>query len=358
MSELHRFFDGRIAKPRSVTLAVRATEIEMLDESGASVAIWPFSHVRVADQNAVSGAYVLRLEPDHAARLEIAAGPELEALLADHPQLKRWRARERTGLLKSFVLWGTVGAVVCALLYLGWTRASVLIAAWIPPSWEDRIGAQVERAWFPPDRRCSGADGLKALQALADRIWQGSERGDEPGNGVKLFVIKQADPNAFAVPGHRIVVFSGLIDHAQSPEMVAGVVAHEMGHVDLHHPMRGLIHQLGLGAALTMIFGDSSVAGLGQLALALSYSRDMEREADKRGIELLQKAGIRADGMSAFFGIIKSDVEKGKVHKLPEFLSSHPDLDARIAATAQPPTGAPAMSEADWQALRKVCNSK
>ena len=353
MSELHRFFDGRIARPRSVTLAIRATEIEILDEGGASVAIWPFSHIRVADQNAVSGAYMLRLDPDHAARLEVAAGSQLQALLAERPELKRWRARERTGLLKAFVLWGAVGAAICGALYLGWTRASILIANWIPPSWEDRIGEQVEEAWFPPKKRCSGADGMKALQALGDRIWR-----DESGEEVKLFVIKMGDPNAFAVPGHRIVVFSGLIDRASSPEMVAGVIAHEMGHVELHHPMRGLIHQLGLGAALTLIFGDSSLAGVGQLALALSYSREMEREADRRGIELLQKAGIRADGMSAFFSVIKADVDKGVFSRLPEFLSSHPDLDARIEATRQPPAGAPAMSDADWQALRKVCDAR
>jgi len=130
-----------------------------------------------------------------------------------------------------------------------------------------------------------------------------------------------------------------------------------VGHVELHHPMRGLITQMGLGAFVTLIFGDSSLAGMGQVALALSYSRDMEREADKRGIELLQKAGIRADGMSAFFEVIKGDVQKGIFKDLPEFLSSHPDLDARIAATRQPPTGAPAMSDADWQALRKVCDA-
>ncbi len=353
MSELHRFFDGRVARPRSVTLAIRATEIEILDETGASVAAWPFSHVRVADQNAVSGSYMLRLEPDHAARLEVAAGDQLRALLADRPELKRWRARERTGLLKAFLVWGAVGAAVCTVLYLGWTRASIAIATWIPRSWEDRIGEEVETAWFPERNRCKGAEGLRALQALGDRLWPG-----EPGDGVKLFVIKEGDPNAFAVPGHRVVVFSGLIDRAKSPEMVAGVIAHELGHVELHHPMRGLIHQLGLGAVLTLIFGDSSLASMGQLALALSYSRDMEREADQRGIALLQKAGIRADGMSAFFKVIKEDVKKSMFSKLPEFLSSHPDLDARIAATQQPPTGAPAMSDAEWQALRTVCDAK
>jgi Zn-dependent protease with chaperone function len=350
MGEFHRFFDGVIAKPRRVTFSVHAAAIAILDEDGRAIAAWPFSAMRVVDQNAVSGSYVLRLEPDHAARLEVSAGPQLQALLAQHPELTRWRARERTSLLKAFVMWGAVGAVACAMLYLGWSRASVLIAVWIPPSWEDRIGAQIEQAWFPEDRRCSGPDGVQALQALGNRIW--------PGGRVKLFVIKESDPNAFAVPGHRIVVFSGLIDRAKTPEMVAGVIAHELGHVELHHPMRGLIHQLGLGAALTLVFGDSSLAGMGQLALALSYSRDMEREADSEGIALLHKAGIRADGMAAFFAIIKQDLAKGAFSRLPEFLSSHPDLDARIAATQQPPTGAPAMSDADWQALRTVCNTK
>ncbi|MGH6891772.1 MAG: M48 family metallopeptidase [Dongiaceae bacterium] len=353
MTELHRFFDGRVAKPRTVTLAIRADEIEIFDEVGATAAVWPFSHVRVVDQNAVSGNYVLRLAPDHAARLEVSAGAQLQALLAQRPDLRRWRARARVGLFKAFVLWGAVGVAIMAALYFGWTRASILIATWIPPSWEDRIGAQVEQAWFPESKRCSGADGARALQALGERIWP-----EDESQGVRLFIIKEGDPNAFAVPGHRIVVFSGLIERATSPEMVAGVVAHEMGHVDLHHPMRGLIHQLGLGAVLTMIFGDSSLASMGQVALALSYSRDMEREADQRGIELLKRAGIRADGMSAFFSVVKSDMNKGAFGRLPEFLSSHPDLDARIEATKQPPTGSPAMSDADWQALRKVCDSE
>jgi Zn-dependent protease with chaperone function len=354
MSELHRFFDGKVAKPRTVKLVIGTAEIGIFDEANATVAVWPLSLVRVADQNAVSGAYLLRLDVDDTARLEIAPGPQLQALLTQQPALRRWRARERVGLLRGFLLWGAVGAVVLAGLYLGWYRASIVVAAWIPFSWEDRIGAQVEALMFPEGTRCTGEEGLRALQALGDRLWP----EQDPERRVKLFVRKEGDPNAFAVPGHRIVVFSGLIERARSPEMVAGVLAHEMGHVELNHPMRGFIHQLGLGVVVSLIFGDSSLASLGQLAFALSYSRDMEREADQRGIELLQRAGIRADGMSAFFGVIKEDMRKGAFGRMPEFLSSHPDLDARIAATKQPPTGAPAMSDAEWQALRKVCNAK
>lgn len=353
MSELHRLFDGKVAKPRAVRLAIGTAEIGIFDERNATIAIWPLSHVRVADQNAVSGAYMLRLDPDDAARLEITPGAQLDTLLTQQPALRRWRARERAGLLRGFLLWGSVGVAILTALYLGWSRATVAIAAWIPFAWEDRIGAQVESLMFPERTRCTGEEGLRALQALADRLWP----EQDPAHKVKLFVRKEGDPNAFAVPGHRIVVFSGLIERARNPEMVAGVLAHEMGHVELNHPMRGFIHQLGLGVVVSLILGDSSLASLGQLALALSYSREMEREADARGIALLQRAGIRADGMSAFFGVIKEDMRTGAFGRLPEFLSSHPDLDARIAATKQPSTGAPAMSAAEWQALRRVCDA-
>jgi Zn-dependent protease with chaperone function len=346
----HRYFDGRVAKPHDVSVIIRPTEIEIVDPEGRGLAIWPMPHIRVADHNAVSGAYRLRLEPDRAERLELASGADLERLLAEQPQFARWRRREQVALLKGFALWGSAAAIVGVALYFSWTKVTTELAMRMPRSWEDKIGSEIEYSWFPESQRCTGAEGLKALRALGDRLWPGATVGSDTGK-IQLFVLRDKDANAFAVPGHRIVVYSGLIDRAKSPEMVAGVLAHEMGHVELRHPIRGLIHQLGIGAVATLIFGDSTLASVGQLALLLSYSRDMEREADQRGIALLQQAGIRADGMAAFFEEFKKDGAGG----LPDFLSTHPDLDARIAATTQPSTGAPAMSEAEWKALRAVC---
>lgn len=344
----HRYFDGRVARPHEVAVQIRPAEIAISDPAGEGMVLWPIAQLRVADQNAVSGSYMLRLEPDQGQRLELAAGDDLRRLLAEQPQIARWRGRERAALLKGFMLWGGIGAIVAAALYFSWTRVTIELAARMPQSWENRIGAQLEESWFPERRRCKGAAGLRALQSLGDRIWPG-----ETG-AVRLFVLRDGDPNAFAIPGRRIVVFSGLIEHARSPEMLAGVLAHEMSHVELRHPIRGLIHQLGLGAVFTLIFGDSSLAGIGQLALVLSYSRDMEREADARGIALLHQAGIRADGMSAFF----AEIKKLGFGNLPDFLSTHPNLDERIEATRQPSTGDPAMSDADWQILKAVCDAE
>ena len=346
MSGSHRYFDGKVALPRDVALILHGDGLELRDAVGAPLALWPLARLRVVDQNAVSGSFTLRLDPDQGARLEVAAGEDLQRLLTYRPELGRWRGRERRKLLVSFLLWGAVGLAMIGAVYLSWTRAAIIIAGWIPPAWEDKIGEAIQDIATPQPRRCEGVAGLTALRGLVDRLWR--EHPDQP---IKLTVFRDGDPNAFAIPGHRVIVFSGLIDRAKNPEMVAGVLAHELAHVELRHPIRGLVHQIGLGAALALMFGDSSIASMGQLALLLSYSRDMEREADQRGIALLQQAGIRADGMSAFF----EEVKKDGLDKLPDFLSTHPDLDERIAATKQPTTGAPAMSEEEWEALKSVC---
>jgi beta-barrel assembly-enhancing protease len=343
----HRFFDGRVARPHDVSVVVRPAEIEVVDAEGRGLALWPLRHVRVVDQNAVSGAYTLRPEPDHGQRLEIAAGADLQQLLAQQPQLARWRRREQAILLKGFLLWSSIAVAAGVAFYFGWTKATTELAMRMPRSWEEQIGSEIEYSWFPQSQRCTGAEGLKALRGLGDRLWPGGDAGK-----IQIFVLRDKEANAFAVPGQRIVVHSGLIDRAKSPEMVAGVLAHEMGHAELRHPIRGLIHQLGIGAVVTLILGDSTLANVGHVVLTLSYSRDMEREADQRGIALLKQAGMRADGMAAFFEEFKKDGHG----LLPIFISTHPDLDERIAATKQPPTGDPAMSEAEWKALKAVCS--
>jgi predicted Zn-dependent protease len=134
--------------------------------------------------------------------------------------------------------------------------------------------------------------------------------------------------------------------------MLAGVLAHEMGHLELRHPTRGVIEQLGLGAVIGLVAGNNAVGSIGRVMAGLSYTRDMERQADAEAIVLLHRANIRADGLAAFFAILKKD-EKLRV---PTILSDHPGLDERAAATQQDSQGEPAMSAADWQAIKSICH--
>jgi predicted Zn-dependent protease len=170
-----------------------------------------------------------------------------------------------------------------------------------------------------------------------------------------FYVVRDARVNAFALPGGKVVVFTGLLQAADSAEEVAGVLAHEVSHVERRHALRNLIHGLGLRAVMAVALGDyaGGVWGgmAGQLA-ELSYGRDLEREADLDGLAALRKAGLPAQGMVAFFEKMAAR-EAGDI----DLLSSHPASKERLQALrAAMAKQGPYMQrplDVDWNAIRK-----
>ena len=143
-------------------------------------------------------------------------------------------------------------------------------------------------------------------------------------------VAEDAAINAFAIPGGYVVVNTGLIQAADSAEEVAGVLAHEVQHVELRHTLKNLVHSLGLRAALALALGDISGGALGDVAATLSelkFSRDLESEADQRGLAALRQASIAPQGMVTFFSKLHKQ-EKGAAP--PALLSTHPASDNRM----------------------------
>jgi len=175
--------------------------------------------------------------------------------------------------------------------------------------------------------------------------------------------------NAMALPGGHIILFQGLITSAQSPEEVAGVLAHEMAHEIQRHPMRGLIRTAGLKLVIGALTGGSgsllSFAGIGETILGLSYNRQDETEADRIGVEMLNKANIRGDGLVAFFAreaegerneSSASAAERKAAVRVMQFLSTHPADETRVAAIKAQARGTErALTKAQWQALQTIC---
>ena len=164
-------------------------------------------------------------------------------------------------------------------------------------------------------------------------------------------------PNAFALPGGWVVVFRGLIEQAEAPEEVAGVLAHEIGHVVHRHGTERIFKALGVRLLVQIVTGgvsDSLMSSAGEVLLLLSYSREDEAEADAAALDLLAAAGMRNDGLAAFFRrLAERDAELPAALR---FLSTHPSHGARARDLARPqgPAGE-AMSTEDWQALRHIC---
>jgi predicted Zn-dependent protease len=175
---------------------------------------------------------------------------------------------------------------------------------------------------------------------------------------VAVEVIPSKTANAFAVPGNRIVILGGLFDLAGSGDALAGVLAHEMGHVALDHPTIGLVRTEAIGVAKLVFLGEAGRAGdLGGLMVQFAYTRDMEEEADRQAIAILQAAGLRTAGLADFFAIIEK--EKGADTPLAALLGTHPPTAARRALAASlSGEGGESMDAATFEAIRGICGAK
>ena len=109
-------------------------------------------------------------------------------------------------------------------------------------------------------------------------------------------------PNAFALPGGMIYLFNGLLAKAENPDEIAGILAHEFGHLSHRDGTRNLIYNGGMSFLIGLLFGD--ITGSGALIFAsrslvtASYSREAEQDADTFAIEAMQQAWplAEADG--------------------------------------------------------------
>ncbi|MBW4555379.1 MAG: M48 family metalloprotease [Trichormus sp. ATA11-4-KO1] len=139
----------------------------------------------------------------------------------------------------------------------------------------------------------------------------------------EFFVIPQESLNAFALPGGKIFINAGAIAKTNSEAELAGLVGHELAHTVLSHGFQ-LVTQGNLIANVTQYLPLGGT--IGQL-FALSYSRDMERQADNLGTRLIVASGYAADGLRN----LMVTLEKQQKTAIPRWLSSHPGGSERVS---------------------------
>ena len=170
-------------------------------------------------------------------------------------------------------------------------------------------------------------------------------------------MVRRADFNAFALPGGHIYAFQGLIDRAQTPDEVAGVLAHEIGHVAHRDGTRTVLQAAGLSFLFGMMLGDfvggGGVVIAAKTVVRSSYSRRVEAAADIYSVGLMQKAGGDPRALATILARVTADKDEGI-----KILADHPDTKDRvIAINAIAPAGAstPLLGAADWAALKQIC---
>ena len=156
----------------------------------------------------------------------------------------------------------------------------------------------------------------------------------------KWFVIDDPETvNAFATPGGRIYVYTGLLLAAENEAEIIGVLGHEMGHVVGRHSARQLVGAYGLQTVTNLALGKDAAeiakitAGLAGKTAQLAYGRDNELEADTYGARYASAAGYDPRGLATFFEKLKA--KYGDSGPVLAFFSTHPSTSERITLVTQ-----------------------
>ncbi|MFZ2160875.1 MAG: M48 family metallopeptidase [Sideroxyarcus sp.] len=291
---------------------------------------------------------------DHAPWSLIPAGAdEQKKLIAALPQniipgLTQWKRSTRS---QSWVWKGilyTFGFVGLALTLLVWQhdRAAMWAANRVSMETEKNIGDSVLKSLNPEANFLSEGEAVKAVQEIGKQLTTGSKYQ------YRWYVSKDPAVNAFAIPGGIIVVNSGLLKLADSPNELAAVLAHEVQHIEQRHTLKNMMNSAAMATVMLVVLGDANaiVMMMAHQVSTQYFNRQVESDADIKGVQLLQSKNIDAQGMVSMFRKIAAgpDIRKdGAKEQSPEkespekeskeepsevasWFSSHPDTLFRI----------------------------
>ena len=347
------FYDGTSSRRHAVQLGLQ-DKLDIIG-NGAVLAAWPFADIRRVD--GVAG--VLRLSCQSApslARLELRDTALTEALILCCPHLDDNTVGRRG--LAAIIGWSIAATVsIVAVIWFGLPLAADRLAPLVPPALERRIGDAAEgqiSAMFG-GKACTGTAGGFAFNKLIKEI-STAAGFDTP---VRSAVLDTPVPNAFALPGGKVFLFDGLLARANDPDEIAGVLAHELGHLRHRDNMRSMIYDGGASFLIGLLFGDvtgsSALIFASRSLVTASHSREAEQNADSVTIEVMHKLGRSPKPMGELLFRITGK-EGGRNLSI---LAGHPlteDRLQRMTAEDRPPSGPPLLTAEEWTALKGICD--
>lgn len=195
----------------------------------------------------------------------------------------------------------------------------------IPPNVEKQLGALIVPTYEKLSQPSQTQDTLNQLLNKLEFNLPSEQRKRD----YQILYVPDKTVNALALPGDRIVIFSGLIKQAESENELMMVLGHELGHFTNRDHLRSILRELILPIALASITGNNdllvSVASGVTTFSDAKYSQSQESQADEIGLDLLYKTYGHVAGATDFF----NRLSKQKNINI-EFLSTHPAPQQRV----------------------------
>jgi len=358
------FFDGLTSARHEAVVALGASALQIAGGDGRLLAEWPYDAIEAL------------AAPGQVLRLRRRGNPTLERLdIRDSRLAAAIDARavrvDRSGGLQHRQRLGVIGwtlAATASLLLVAWFGVPAIadrLAPLVPGGIERKLGDAIDlqvRGLLDRDKKgaafeCGRAATEQPGRAALDRLVQRLEAAAELRLPLRVSIVRRPEANAIALPGAQIYVFRGLVEKADTADEVAGVIAHEIGHIAHRDGTKSVIEAGGLSLLFGMLLGDfvggGAVVVAARTALKSSYSREVERAADAYGVNLMNRAGGDARALGTMLTKIGGATEPGMT-----VLADHPDTRARVTAidamAAQRPAP-PLLDARGWTALKRIC---
>lgn len=338
-------YDGKSAVRRKVEIQTIGAQFFLLERESRH-GPFAFADVEyVANQN---GTDVYGLDGLDGWRLGMS-GPvphELATMLPARRKYGRWV--DRLGFGRAAIAFTVISAAVVAVVLF----TPQWLAPLIPNSVDKSLGNALVGDFG--GRFCHTPAGSAALRKLTASL-------DDHPEDLQVEVAKIDMINAVALPGGKVILFDGLVKKARSPDEVAGVLAHEIGHVRERHVMQSLLRQMGLAVVLGGVDGKSGSLVNGMLSM--SYSRGSESEADAHSMKALNSASISPVATASFFERLShmdgSANQREEGRSVAGYMSSHPLSRERKkafeASIAKGKNYKPSLTSAEWIELKTMC---
>lgn len=240
-------------------------------------------------------------------------------------QQKPWYKKGKAkGWAKSLLIFLGVVSVLTALYFL--------LVPWMSEKLADQVSVETEEHFGEAIYNAMnlGANEDTALSSGVQHFFEKMEVSTP--YAIKISVISDETVNAFALPGGSIIIYTALLKKIKNYPELAALLSHEVIHINNRHSTKSIFRKLGSSVFIGLLLGKmgsvtSVLVDHADDLKSLTYSRRLEKEADLDGLAILKKRGIDSKGFIDLFRHL-SEVETRSY--IPEFLTSHPDIEARI----------------------------
>jgi Zn-dependent protease with chaperone function len=301
------FYDGKSASKYPVQLFLTQDQVELIFPNGHHIT-WLYPNLKLSS---ASTRGPVRLE-------RATSNPDIipESVVIENPRFLHEAHRVAPGALGDvwnqphkrplrYVLMILALVILPPLIFAIWVYAipamTDAVADQVPTDWEEKLGEDYFQLLFKESIKEPDPQVAEALDVMAKRLLTAVP--DQPYQ-FKIYVHPSKMVNALALPGGTIIVFQGLINITETPEELAGVLAHEFQHVLKRHSTRHIIRSEAINIFATVVSGDSMmnvILQAGGVLEFLRYSRALESQADAEGMKMVLASQVDPKGMIRIF---------------------------------------------------------